>query len=224
MVLQTTAALASIFDTIFPTAKPTITQDFRECLIMDDPETYFSGPEPTGALLSAVDSYADYLHKDCPFTDVDVAGLPVCPFPELSKWCSFSAAAPKTLLPVWSSFGSMASTWWAHNSAEIVDYADSCPNRWFKTMVRVPYGALRLNNTIAWAACHAQANPDGALRTPKPTTATTTTEQPAEATDKEATDKKATVNDNGAVGRAKDVVLWKIAATGLAVAALNSIP
>ncbi|KAF4450548.1 hypothetical protein F53441_6328, partial [Fusarium austroafricanum] len=200
LLLQATIAAASIFDTIFPSEKPTVTRDDRECLFSDF-YPYWSAVTPTGALSTALLSYGDVLQKDCPWTDTDVQGLPKCTYPPLSDWCSFSDAAPKTLLPAWSSYASSASAWWEENKQDIVQGARDCPRRWWNKMINVPYAYARLNNTISWGACYArahaqvEANPTGQLKAPKtpaptaPTATTATNGQGASVTHPQATGK-----------------------------------
>ncbi|EXA31299.1 hypothetical protein FOVG_17421 [Fusarium oxysporum f. sp. pisi HDV247] len=224
-LLQALPAWGLIYDTILPSAKPTITEDFRNCLIMDDPQSFFEPPEPTGAFSTALFSYFKDLNKGCPFTDLDVFGVPTCPYPELSKICSFTDVAPKTHLPAWSSHGSAASSWWKEHSSSMVEFADYCPNRWFDTMGSVAYGGLLLNNTISFAACRDRDILGDALRAPKATQASTTADQQATTltttqVDAEETTKKTA---NGVVGRAENTALWKVAATGLAATAVNSV-
>ncbi|KAF5593979.1 hypothetical protein FPANT_5014 [Fusarium pseudoanthophilum] len=176
-LLQASGVAASIFDTLFPSEKPSVTRDPRECLFSDF-EPYWSAVTPTGKLSTALVSYGDALQKDCKWTSFDVVGVPTCPYPALSDWCSFSDAVPATLLPEWSSYGSSASSWWEQHKKDIVSDAHMCPKRWFNQMVGIPYAYLRLNNTITFGACyarakaHVEANPTKQLiapETPKPT-------------------------------------------------------
>jgi hypothetical protein len=157
-VVPIALASAPIFNTLFPSEKPAVTEDPVDC-IFEDFYPYFSALTPNGSLSTALLSYGDVLIKDCPLTDVDVMGLPTCPYPALSDWCAFSDHAPTSLLPEWSSFGSAASSWWGHNSADAVNFARICKKKWFNAMIGVVYGSARLNNTIHWGECYAQANP-----------------------------------------------------------------
>lgn len=153
LLLKASIASASIFDTIFPTEKPTVTSDPREC-ILSDFYPYWSGLEPTGKLSTALLSYGDVLQKDCKWDSVDVVGIPTCTYPALADWCAFSDAVPTSLLPAWSSLGSSASSWWAENKDDIISGAQQCPKRWFNQMVDVVYAQVRLNNTITYGACY----------------------------------------------------------------------
>ncbi|KAM0559702.1 hypothetical protein ACHAPJ_004226 [Fusarium lateritium] len=170
LLLHATTAAATIFDTLFPSAEPTVTEDPRECLFSDF-YPYWSAVTPTGALSTALVSYGDVLQKDCEWVETDILGIPTCTYPALADWCSFSDAVPKTLLPAWSSYASSASAWWQENKQDIVEGARDCPNRWFNQMLIVPYAYVRLNNTISWGACyaraHAEANPTAQLKAPK---------------------------------------------------------
>ncbi|CAF3562936.1 unnamed protein product [Fusarium graminearum] len=224
-LLQASLVWGLIYDTILPSAKPTITEDFRNCLIMDDPQSFFEPPEPTGAFSTALFSYFKDLNKGCPFTDLDVFGVPTCPYPEISKICSFTDVAPKTHLPAWSSHGSVASSWWKEHSSSMVEFADYCPNRWFDTMGSVAYGGLRLNNTISFAACRDRDILGDALRAPKATQASTTASQQTITSTASQINAEETSEEtaNGAIGRAENTGLWKVAATGLAATAVNSV-
>jgi hypothetical protein len=157
-VLPAALASTAIYDTLFPTEKPVVVEDPVDC-IFEDFYPYFSALTPNGSLSTALLSYGDVLIKDCPLTEVDVMGLPTCPYPALSDWCAFSDHAPTSLLPEWSSYGSAASSWWGHNSADAVRFARVCKKKWFNAMIGVVYGSVRLNNTIHWGECYAQANP-----------------------------------------------------------------
>jgi hypothetical protein len=156
-VLPAALASTAIYDTLFPTEKPVVVEDPVGCIFEDYP--YFSTLTPNGSLSTMLLSYGDVLIKDCPLTEVDVMGLPICPYPALSDWCTFSDHAPTSLLPEWSSYGSAASSWWGHNSADAVKFARICKKKWFNAMIGVFYGSVRLNNTIHWGECYAQANP-----------------------------------------------------------------
>ncbi|KAM5343485.1 hypothetical protein ACJ41O_012022 [Fusarium nematophilum] len=224
LLSQASSAVALIFESLFPTEEPTVTKDPRECLFLDLHQ-YFSGPEPSGDLMTALLSYGDELNKDCPWTDRDVMGLSSCPYPAQSVWCAFSKTAPASILPAWSSHGSEAASWWGKHSSDIVEYAHMCPKKWFNAMISAPYGYARLNNTINWAACYVEAHPtDDAklLETPRPQPTSATTGMKASETGPEETAKPADER-NGIVGRAEEVGMWKVAGTGLAAMAVNSV-
>ncbi|KAJ4110264.1 hypothetical protein NW768_012024 [Fusarium equiseti] len=155
-LLQFSAVNAAVYDTPFPTAKPTTSDNDIDCMF-EDFYPIVSALTPNGSLSTALLSYGDELIKDCPLTDVDVMGLPTCPYPALSDWCAFSDHAPTTLLPAWSSYGSSASSWWSEHSSYAVKYAHVCKKKWFNAMIGVVYGSVRLNNTIHWGECYAQA-------------------------------------------------------------------
>lgn len=131
LILQATAAVASIFDTILPTERPTETKDDWECTT-SPLEEYFNPPTPTGKLLTALLSYGDVLQKGCKSTLTDALGHPTCTFPAQSRWCSVTNALPTTLLSEYSSYGSVASSWWAAHSSAAVEDALDCPSEWFK--------------------------------------------------------------------------------------------
>ena len=122
LLSRAAAATALIYDALFPREEPMVTRDPRECNFLNL-HPYFSGPTPTGALETALISYGDELNKDCPWTDRDVMGLRICPYPAQLVWCAFSKSAPASVLPAWSAHGSEAASWWGKHSSEIVEYA-----------------------------------------------------------------------------------------------------
>ncbi|KAF5542205.1 hypothetical protein FPHYL_11596 [Fusarium phyllophilum] len=215
-IIQVSVAAASIFETILPTTRGTITSDPWQCATHTF-ESFFDVPKPTGALLDAVLDHGDAIQKGCKSTLKDAVGMSVCTFPPQSDWCAFTKSAPSSLLTAYSSYGSSASSWWAEHSSEAVQYAEYCPNRWFKAMTSLPYGPVWLNDTIAFAGCYAAAHATGE---PKTTLKATATTKP-KATDTGAT---ATAADGrGSAGKRDDVGMWVVAGTGLAAAAANTI-
>ncbi|KAJ4168322.1 hypothetical protein NW754_013656 [Fusarium falciforme] len=224
LLSQAAAATALIYDALFPREEPMVTRDPRECNFLNL-HPYFSGPTPTGALETALISYGDELNKDCPWTDRDVMGLRTCPYPAQSVWCAFSKSAPASVLPAWSAHGSEAASWWGKHSSEIVEYAQMCPKKWFYAMISAPYGSIRLNNTINWAGCYVEAHPTGdnkVLKTPAPKSNSATTGMKASETGPAETERP-TGDSNGVGRRAEDPDLWKVAGTGLAAMAVNSV-
>ncbi|KAF4946569.1 hypothetical protein FGADI_11083 [Fusarium gaditjirri] len=219
-VLQVGVATASIFDTILPTTRGTITSDPRQCATHTF-ESFFDVPKPTGALLDAILDHGDAIQKGCKSTLTDAGGMSVCTFPPQSDWCAFTKSAPSSLLTAYSSYGSIASSWWTDHSSEAVEYAEYCPNRWFRAMTSLPYGAIWLNDTIAFAGCYAAANATGK---PKMTLKPTATAGPKAAdTGETATATAAAESLNGISGKRDDIGMWMVAGTGLVVAAANTI-
>ncbi|CAG7562528.1 unnamed protein product [Fusarium equiseti] len=174
-LLQCSAANGAIYDTLFPTAKPTTSDNDVDCMF-EDFYPIFSALTPNGSLSTALLSYGDELIKDCPLTDEDVMGLPTCPYPAPSDWCAFSNHAPTTLLPAWSFYGSSASSWWSEHSSYAVKYAHVCKKKWFNAMIGVVYGSVRLNNTIHWGECYAEAQAQATARDQVGPASTITTE------------------------------------------------
>ncbi|GKU05911.1 unnamed protein product [Fusarium langsethiae] len=210
--------VTAIFDTILPTTKGTITSDPWQCATHTF-ESFFDVPKPTGALLDAILDYGDVLLKDCKPTLTDAMGMPACTFPPQSDWCSFSKTVPSSLQTEYLSYGSVASSFWAKHSSEAVEYAQYCPNGWFKAMTSLPYGAVWLNDTIAFAGCyaaHASGKPHTNLE------ATTTVDQKPTGTGA-TTSATATSELNGIAGKRDDMGMWVVAGTGLAAAAVNTL-
>ncbi|KAL4724366.1 hypothetical protein ACLX1H_008980 [Fusarium chlamydosporum] len=222
LFIQFSAVNCVIYDTLFPSERPAVTEDPIDC-IFEDFYPYFSALTPNGSLSTALLSYADVLIKDCPLTDTDVMRLITCSYPALSDWCSFSDHAPTTLLPAWSTYGSSASSWWASNSAHAVKYARICKKKWFNQMIGVVYGSVRLNNTIHWGECYAQAHATLDGKVSATATATTgmkaTPMEPQETKGTSREDDKDESSSNGSKGRTGDARL--LAGTGFLAAALN---
>ncbi|KAG8354285.1 hypothetical protein FVEN_g7794 [Fusarium venenatum] len=240
--LQFSTANAAIYDSLFPTARPTTSDNDVDCMF-EDFYPIFSALTPNGSLSTALLSYGNELIKGCPLTDVDVMGLPTCPYPALSDWCSFSDHAPTTLVPAWSSYGSSASSWWSEHSSYAVKYAHVCKKKWFNQMIGVVYGSARLNNTIHWGECYVQvyATVDGKVtETSTPTTKATTgmkatskvpgetraTSEQIEETSKEAqgtakTDQREKSQGNQVNARGANA--WLIAGGGFTAALVNEV-
>lgn len=159
-VAQTSSG--NIHDILWPTRDPSATRlatDPYYCSTRDL-SRYFSPPEPTGALESAIYSFNTQLYKACTFLGPERLK---CPFPEHSRWCAFGqptsvsnqpAPVPTSILPLYSSYASLASSWWAASSASALELARDCPNLWADASV---LGAPLLNRTIAIAHCYAEA-------------------------------------------------------------------
>ncbi|KAM0228961.1 hypothetical protein ACHAPO_010368 [Fusarium lateritium] len=212
-ILQLSVVSASIFDTILPTTKGTITSDPWQCATQTF-ESFFDVPKPTGALLDALMDHGDAIQKSCKSTLTDAMGMPACTAPPQSDWCAFTKSAPSSLLNSYSSFGSVASSWWAEHSSVAIEYAEYCPNRWFRAMTSLPFSAIWLNDTIAFAGCYAAAHvgdkPSENLQ------ATTTAERtPTHAGTGAAASATESVNSVG--GKQDDRGVW-VAGIGLALA------
>lgn len=114
------------FEILLPTRTPT-TDDKWQCYTRNL-EPFFDVPKPTGKLETAIYSYINtVLDKDCQSTMTDALGYHVCTFPPQSQWCACPTALPKDLESEYTSLCSVASPWWAANSAEAVSSADLYP-------------------------------------------------------------------------------------------------
>ncbi|RSM04593.1 hypothetical protein CEP52_006776 [Fusarium oligoseptatum] len=217
LFLHVTGSVASIFETILPTERPTITSDPSECATRSL-ESFFDVRKLTGELGSAFLSFGSELNKGCKSTFVDVMGNTACTNPPRTKICSFSDYAPSTLLSEYWYFGSMASSWWAEHSSQAVENAAYCPNRWFRAMRAVPYGEVWLNDTLAIVNCYVEAH---ATSTSSDTQVPTSTNSiGVSQTGVAAT--VTTENSNG-IGRSQNVESWAVIAAGLALGAVNSL-
>ena len=149
---------AQVISYILPTAIPTTSDDSWECL-MENITQYFDVPTPTGALLTAYQSFGRDLYKPC-LTQSDG-----CHFPDRTSWCGFSTAAPSSILSDYWSFASVASSWWSAHSIKAVSVAQECPYGWYGAMMGRGLGGEELNGTIALSEC-AKARPGSALASP----------------------------------------------------------
>jgi len=140
---------------LMPSASPTGSRDPWECITMKLPQ-YFDVPTATGSLKEALGSYGSEMIKTC-------TGKPIerisCPFPEKSQWCGFSTAAPTSVMGAYSSYGSVASSWWAARSSSASLLASMCSHGWYKASTNHPANQALLNETIILGECHAEAYP-----------------------------------------------------------------
>ncbi|KAL7629537.1 hypothetical protein AAE478_001058 [Parahypoxylon ruwenzoriense] len=154
-ILSVAPNVSAMLMTLLPMAAPTVTRDPWQCAT-ENLTQYFDVPKPTGSLLTALDSYASELFKTCTAAG---AAAQSCPFPEQSLWCSFGTAAPSTVLADYSSYGSVASSWWSARSSAAVFLAQDCASSWWKVMTNTPNGQVWLNETIIFAGCYSEAHP-----------------------------------------------------------------
>ncbi|EQL03904.1 hypothetical protein G6O67_004612 [Ophiocordyceps sinensis] len=221
-LLEAMAATASIFDALLPTETPTITSDDELCTSATL-ERFFDPPRPTMmSLQQALWSHQLDLYKDCTPIGTDILGIPICAFPAQSRLCAFTAAAPPSLLPKFSSYVSTASSWWVAHKSEAVELAQTCPFSWYKAMmVMAGWGDLEL--VIGYAECSVAEHPvvTPATITTEPTTMTEPTAMPS-GTSHDQHLPMVTTTVNGAIGQAEHNKLWVVASTGLLVAAVSS--
>ncbi|KAK6852066.1 hypothetical protein PG995_012191 [Apiospora arundinis] len=180
---------------------------------------------PTGDLSAALNSYAKSAMVPCRSTVHDFYGCMLAK----DEWCGFATAAPNTgVLSAWSSLGSAASAFWEPKSSAAASLARECPNRWFDASLDFPLGAVVLNETIMFAACHAEAQaqllPGGAAAS------TTSIEQQPTATPaasgvgaSPASGATApTPTQNSVQGRVPVQENWVIASAGLAAVVIST--
>ena len=211
--------------TLMPIAEPTTTRDPWYCAT-ESIAQYFDIPKPTGVLLDELLDYGDKLIEDCTLTITPSATVvPTCPFPEWKSWCAFTTAAPPEVLPAYSSYASVASSWWAAHSSRAVEVVQSCPNTWISEMREALYGEVWLNNTIAFAGCYAEAREidetpttaqsrGGSVQTTSIASIATPTQAPATAK---------TGLPNSASGRVESAKIIAVVGAGIAAAAINCV-
>ena len=218
-----TASAAQL--TLMPIAEPTITRDPWYCAT-ENIAQYFDVPKPTGALLDELLIYGDKLIEDCTLTITPSATVvPTCPFPEWTSWCGFTTAAPREVLPAYSSHGSVASSWWAAHSSRAVEVVQRCPNTWIREMREALWGEVWLNDTIAFAACYAEEHeidkPSTTTQSKSGSLETTSTISTIVPTQAQVTAK--TALPNSVIGRVESVKVIVVAGAGIAAAAVNSV-
>ncbi|EPE31963.1 hypothetical protein GLAREA_12045 [Glarea lozoyensis ATCC 20868] len=171
LLLITTVDAASLdpdidMAVLMPTKPPaTSTPDSWECATQDY-TNYFNVPTATGALDTAMVSYGRSLFETCTYTDIQRTN---CANPDLSQWCAFRTIVPSTLLSSYSSYNSLAFSWWSSHKSEILSFASDCPSYWYRAGSRQLFGYSPLNDTINEAMCYAEA----ALTSGSPTMTTT---------------------------------------------------
>lgn len=114
----------SSLSAILPTAKPTITDDWYCALSAYSP--YFDPPKPSATSLSALQSYVSKLQESCTKRR--------CPYPDATKWCGFTTAAPTAVLPEYTSYASSASVWWENHSSSAMELAEECSYYWYDAL------------------------------------------------------------------------------------------
>ena len=145
------ALASSEISILLPTTTPSGPQDSWECALSAY-TPFFNPPLPTGAVKSALDSYGDGLIADC-------TGLE-CPYPDATRWCGITTAAPTAVLPAYTSYASSASVWWVNHSSSALELAEECPHYWYKALTKKPTAGTWLNLTIANAECFGKAPGD----------------------------------------------------------------
>jgi hypothetical protein len=209
-----TAALTSdIANILLPSGTPTITRDPWECAT-ESLMQYFAVPQPTGDLRKALLSYGNSLLATCTATGTARAE---CPLPDKTKWCGFSTAAPSTLLPEYSRFGSNASSWMAVHTSTALELATVCPVGWYRAMWDTPAGKDWFNSTLNFANCYHQAKQGNSSITSLSTTSSTA----AIPNITPSTPKVTGVSISNGVRKTTKGERWVVVGTVLAAAALT---
>ncbi|KAB2108664.1 hypothetical protein AG0111_0g2613 [Alternaria gaisen] len=133
---------------LLPNSPPAGFDDYPDCTVSTY-TPFFDPPLPTGAVRSALDSYGDELIADC-------TGLE-CPYPDATRWCGITTAAPTAVLPAYTRYASSASVWWANHSSPALELAEECPHYWYTALTKKPTAGTWLNLTIANAECFGKA-------------------------------------------------------------------
>ena len=178
---------------------------------------YFDVPKPTGSLLTALMSYGNNLIKTCTATGTDVLA---CPFPDRSRWCAFTTAAPTPVLPAYSTYGSVVSSWLSVHSSKAVSLAQQCPNGWYNAMMDTPGGQAWLNETMVFAECYDLAHAGSGSQMTAAVAPTAASRARATSTGPKAT---GTTVSNRAPNRVQRTEGWVAVGTRLAAAAMNGM-
>ncbi|KAK8137614.1 hypothetical protein PG984_003107 [Apiospora sp. TS-2023a] len=206
---------STIHSLVAPTGPPTATSEDWPC-VTSDAVQYFKAPMATGDLLSALDSYGKSAMAPCMSTVQDFFGC----MPSKDEWCDFAKAAPT---------GRRLGLWEPKSSAA-ASMAKECPNRWFYASLEDPIGPTLLNETIMFAACHAEAQGQQLLLPGGAVASTTPAEQQATATPAASGGGASpasgaagpTPTHNSGQGRVAVRGNWMIAGAGLAVVVISA--
>ncbi|OBU00844.1 hypothetical protein VE01_01290 [Pseudogymnoascus verrucosus] len=155
--------------TAAPRAEPAESIDPWQCLT-ENLTQYLDVPKPTGSLFKELQSHGSKLYE--PYLAAPTLTA-FCPFPAQSSWCAFTTSAPLDVLPAYSSYASQAYSWWSAHSSSVVSLAQQCPIGWENAILMHPGGDMWLNDTIAFAGCHAEAHTTVGSSPTEPTAATT---------------------------------------------------
>ncbi|RDL36322.1 uncharacterized protein BP5553_05674 [Venustampulla echinocandica] len=200
---------------LMPTAPPTTTtRDPWECAT-ENITNYFDVPTATGALDTALISYGRSLFQTCTLTGLDRTA---CRNPDSSAWCAFDTVAPSTLLSAYSSYASLASSWWSNHKSGALSLASNCPQNWYRTGSQNLFGFGSLNDTINVVGCYASAHPTSGSATATPTGPIAT---PGSKVTMSGPAPTSTKGANSAFGRAGNIDIWMVAGSGIAVVAAN---
>jgi hypothetical protein len=172
LLVLANAQQSGVHLTVLPSESPMITTSDSWRCATKDIRAYFEPPMPTGDLFSAILDYGDKI-QTCTLSGAEVFN---CPYPEKSLWCSFSTAAPTTLLDEYIAYGSTASSWWEARSSAAISIARECPHSWWAAGNRLVAGANRLNFTIIQAECYAEAQTTSLSAGSTPSTTTSCTQ------------------------------------------------
>jgi len=214
---------SAVHRTVLPTDIPPGTSyDPWECALANLTQ-YFDPPQPTGSLLSAIESYAVKLGDACTIMDV-VDRLQGGCYPSHDDLCKFTTAAPASLMSDYSLYGSAASVWWAAHSSNAVFHATDCPEKWFNAMYEFVNGRYLLNDTINYAACYADAISTTTFASSNPiSTSSVATAVTRPGVTGVATASVTPTATSGVEGRGEELGIWVLAGAGLAAAAANSM-
>ncbi|KAK8131885.1 hypothetical protein PG999_000058 [Apiospora kogelbergensis] len=209
---------STIHSLVAPTEAPTVTSSEDWRCITSDAVQYFKAPMATGDLLTALDSYAKSAMAPCRSTVRDFWGCAL----EKDEWCDFSTAAPTSVLSAWSSIGSAALAFWEPRSSAAASLAKECPMRWFDASLDSPIGGIVLNQTIMFAACHAEAQlPGGPASTTSAGQPTATPASGAVASPASAAAMPTPTHDS-AQGRVAVLGNWVVVSAGLVAVVIST--
>ncbi|KAF9879526.1 hypothetical protein CkaCkLH20_03069 [Colletotrichum karsti] len=158
-----------------PTPSPlpsdtTIQEDPWQC-VTENITQYFDVPQPTGNVLSRMNSYGAEVAKPCRAT---ATGLDLfsCTISDPKSWCGFTTAAPADVLSSYASYVSAVVSFWTAKSSTVSVLSTSCPVAWAKPNM-AQHEWLKI--AAAHADCYLNAHPQTATDTNTGTTQTKST-------------------------------------------------
>lgn len=191
-----------------PTSTSTISADPWQC-VTENVTQYFNVPTPTGDLRTALVSYGEKLLGPCLATATEIDKL-LCSITDTTAWCGFATAAPSAVLADYSSYISLAASFWRAKSETISIVSSRCPLWW----ARPSEGEhIWLNQIITHGKCYIAEHQVEIATTTASTGMTSTS-----IIDSASTVSGAKPTTNGVLNRHLGVEALVLASTGLIAA------
>lgn len=130
-------------------------QDSWQCAT-ETMQQYFEVPMASGELSSSLISWRR--RQTSKYCDRPVQDWYLCDDIPTSAWCEYTTAAPSNVRSAYATHISEAYSWSSERSASLAVLPTNCPDTWDRASYDVIDGPAWLNETIAQAACYAQAH------------------------------------------------------------------